>query len=134
MECEKLIDKLNHGCIIQYIPDGLENTEVNTQETDAIMREASSMLQSVFDPENQPSQFGTVFMDEALKHGTQGLRVKVTEENGRPEVWLVFKPKGVSAEAILNMTAYAENHKGPIIRQVIDHWNNQQIATAKGVT
>ena len=57
-EISALIDRLRGGCLQRYVGDGSDSTEVDEEATNAVMDKAAIILQAVFDPENQPNQFG----------------------------------------------------------------------------
>lgn len=42
--------------------DNLRGFAGDVDHSETMMREASSILQSIFDPENQPSQYGTALL------------------------------------------------------------------------
>lgn len=56
---KELIDKLKDGCEWRYTGDGSDTLEVDSYKTNGTMKETGAILQAIFDPENQPSQFGT---------------------------------------------------------------------------
>lgn len=58
-EIKTLIMNLERGTKFRHVPDGSEGIEPDVEKTDAIMSEAAMALKAIFDPENQPSQFGT---------------------------------------------------------------------------
>lgn len=55
-----LINRLFEGAATQWTGDGSDNREVDIRTTNNTMEEAGIILRAIFDPENQPSQFGTV--------------------------------------------------------------------------
>jgi hypothetical protein len=59
-QIKTIITKLRAGCIMQWTGDGSDNREVNIKDTNAVMADIAVILQAIFDPENQPSQFGTL--------------------------------------------------------------------------
>lgn len=61
-DLSELIEQLAAGSITRWAGDGSDNREVDEGATDALMAEAASALCAIIDPENQPSQYGTILL------------------------------------------------------------------------
>lgn len=49
---------------MKQLADNLEKFAGDVDHSEALMRRAAVTIRAIFDPENQPSQFGTVTLDK----------------------------------------------------------------------
>jgi len=66
IQFDELITRLERGVQKRYLTVGSNGTP-DILYANAVMKEAAGVLRAIFDPENQPSQFGTTLMSGRMR-------------------------------------------------------------------